>query len=267
MTTWSNAGGGQDPRPAPSEFGGLSRLGLGALSVVKPEPEYGVGRPLAPELRDAPPPSVKTSATTPPAAKPGWLGSNQGLATMGFLTAIGGALTSAIGAYYQANTARFQAKSAALDAEFAGGMAAIEAREAADNATLEIEAGHQEAARVTAQYGRLLAQQRVSAAVRGVAVNSGSAANVQASTEFEKRQDVVVINQNTARAVSAALRDRTNALTRQRFASVNASNLRESAKSIRPWAAAAGQSMQSLGSLAADVANFRRGPAYSWSRS
>lgn len=170
---------------------------------------------------------------------------------------IAGAMQSAIGAWASAESAKSQAKAQALSMEFESSMSAINARVAESEANAQMEAGAQEIARVTAEYGQAKAAAKTSAAAAGIK-STGSAAEVQASIELAKRVDAYTINVNRVRSAEAARTQAVNSRNQSLLSSVSARNARATANSINPWVAAGGTLLSSAGQVAGYWANRRR---------
>lgn len=159
------------------------------------------------------------------------------MADMWFGMALGGAAQSAIGAYFAAESQKYMAKSQALDMQFAKSMADINARAAESEANAIEEAGRRDAGNIAAQYGQakqsFIAQQGAS----GVTME-GSNAEVAASLELAKEQDVLTTTANATRAAASRRAEGVDYQNRGRMAGVSAENLRGTASSIRPAAQA-----------------------------
>lgn len=171
------------------------------------------------------------------------------LADVGAVLQVAGVLQSAIGAFAAAENAKSQLKSQALSMEFERSISAINARAAEAEAESIMEAGAQEIGAVTAQYGQQKAAAKASTAAAGIR-GTGSAAEVQASIELAKRVDAYTINVNRVRAAQAARTQATDQRNRSLLAGVSATNLRSSANSVNPWAAAGGSLLSGAGQVA-----------------
>ena len=116
--------------------------------------------------------------------------------TLGNLSLIGqatGAVTSAVGSY---TSSRVQ--QANLGAQAA--IADTNARIAELGAQAELRAGEQQIAALTLKAGQLKSSQRARLAANGVALDTGSAAEIQQGTEMMKNLDVATTEINAARA-------------------------------------------------------------------
>ena len=151
-----------------------------------------------------------------------------------------GGVMSAIGAYYQAENQKLQLKSQASAADFASRIAGINARNAEADAQFAIEAGRREAALYSLRAAQQRAATTVSLGARGIQAGVGSAAEVQASNEIAKRLDLQAIDTNTLRQSQAIRRQAVNERQQAMLGNASARNLRASARSIQPWAGAAG---------------------------
>lgn len=193
------------------------------------------------------------SSAAAPVAESQFLGLNTG----GWLQ-VSGALMGAIGAFYAADSAKHQLKSQALAAEFEQSMSAINARNAEADAQSVLEAGAQEIAQVTAQYGQEKAALQASTASRGVVSGVGSAAELAASVELAKQVDALTINKNRVRAAGQARMRAADMRSRGLLAGTSANNLRSSAGSINPYLAGSGSLLSAAGNVAATYAYNRR---------
>ena len=176
--------------------------------------------------------------------------SNNDLTALGMTASIAGSLIGAVGAAFSAEAQKEQLKSQALNAEFAARMAELDARQADDDAMAILAAGRDEIGRLTLAAGQRKAKLKVSAAARGVVGNVGSAAEVLASEDIVKEQDVNKINANTIRAAGQARVRGVNAQNRSLLAGVSAGNLRRTAGTIRPVVAFSNSSLASAGQFA-----------------
>ena len=170
--------------------------------------------------------------------------------TVGAMAMVAGGVMSAIGAYYQAENQKLQLKSQASAADFASRIAGINARNAEADAQFAIEAGRREAALYSLRAAQQRAATTVSMGARGIQAGVGSAAEVQASNELAKRLDLQAIDTNTLRQSQAMRRQVVNERQQAMLGNASARNLRASAKSIQPWAGAAGQLLGTTGQAA-----------------
>lgn len=189
------------------------------------------------------------------------------------LMQIAGMATSAIGSYYgakiqqeqlkaQASNIRYQSQSQSMSLQFQKDMATLNAGLAESDAQQILLAGEREAGQISRRYGRAKSANQASTAARGIQLGVGSAAEVEASIELAKQQDMLTINANRVRAAESARMQRTNyqnqALTSGVSAAnvagmgeLSASNLMTSANSISPF----GNMFSSLLGSAGTVAN------------
>lgn len=205
------------------------------------------------------------SASSPYSTLPSsfWQGLNNqqgygGLATAGTALQIGGAVTSAIGAFSAADLGRESLKSQALSMEFEASMSAINARAAEKDAAAILEAGQQETLMLDLGNAARKAADKASFASRGVAVGAGSAAEIAASSEFAHQLDRRSIRLNAVRAANDARVNATNQRIQGSIASVSARNLRATARSINPWMSASGGLLSGVGAAASAYANDHR---------
>lgn len=176
----------------------------------------------------------------------------------GMVMSIGGYLNQAVGTYYAAQAQRYQLKSQALDLEYRQTMAALNARAAANDAVLELQAGQQEAGRVGLQYRQVRGAHRASAAARGLQGGVGSEAEVAASIEYAKEADMITINANAVRAANAARARGVGLQAEARMAGLGAENARRTAGLISPWMGAGTSLLGSAGSVAREWAASER---------
>ena len=199
---------------------------------------------------------------SPRGARPATTSSDGGgLAAFGFWSSIGASVMSAVGTFYSAKSQKSQLESQALSSEFEQSMANLEARAAEFDATQILRAARREAGRVSMAAGQEKSRQKVSAAARGVDVNTGSAVDVRVSTEMASQADRNAINENAVAGAAAQGRRATDARNRASIAGVNASNARATSRTINPYMAHFSSVLGSVGTLSnAWVANRR------WSR-
>lgn len=223
--------------PGPGAAGVAAGAGVGAIG-----PLGALGAP------GTLPPLAESAAETNPGDPYEGLGGALQLAGMA---------QAAIGAFAQAENQQHIAKSQALSLEFERSMSAINARNAEIEADSIMEAGEQEIANVTAQYGQAKAANKASTAAAGIK-GTGSAAETQASIEYAKRVDAYTINVNRVRQAEAAKMRGVDASNRGLVAGVSAQNLRGYANSIQPGVAAVGSLIGSAGQVANYWAYTRR---------
>jgi len=173
------------------------------------------------------------------------------------LLQIAGMATSAIGSYYgakiqqeqlkaQASNLRYQSQSQSMSLQFQQTMARLNADLAESDAQQILLSGEREAGQISRRYGRAKASNRASMAARGIQLGVGSAAEVEASIDLAKEQDMLTINANRVRAAESARMQRTNYQTQALMSGVSAanvagmgemsaSNLMSSANTISPY--------------------------------
>lgn len=109
------------------------------------------------------------------------------------ISSLAGMANSAVGSYYsaqsKASTLNFQADMANLNAQMA--------ERQAQNALYQ---GERQAGQVSMKYGQVKSSQRAAMAANGVDLGTGSAAEVQASTDISKEIDMNTIAANATRS-------------------------------------------------------------------
>jgi hypothetical protein len=105
---------------------------------------------------------------------------------------IGGALSSGIGSFYQAKANKYQLQTQAVIDDTNARISEMGAQSALNQ-------GQKEIANLTLQAGQLKSSQRASMAANGIDLGTGSAAEVQASTDIMKEIDVNQANANTVK--------------------------------------------------------------------
>lgn len=196
-----------------------------------------------------------TMLTSAPAAAPSF-GSqlNAGMQAASPYLAVAGMFSAAIGSYYQAKSAQNQLKSQALSYQFQRDIALINAQQAETAAQGALLAGERAAGQVGMKYGQLRARRRASAAARGLTLDEGSTAEIEASAEWAKQMDM---NTVMANAVSAAWGYRTqgvNYQTQAMLSGVSAQNAMSSAGTINPGLSAATSLLGNARSVAKEFA-------------
>jgi hypothetical protein len=136
-----------------------------------------------------------------------------------------------------------------MDAEFASSMANINARAAEREAMAIIQAGRQQSALLSAQYGQARGSYVARTAASGIR-QTGSAAEVRTSMELAKMEDLATLRQNVASAASRAQAGAVDQRNRSLLAGVSAQNLRRTAGTIKPWENVLTSLVGSSGSLA-----------------
>lgn len=156
---------------------------------------------------------------------------------IGKIFSIGGALTGAIGGFFQAQTQQNQLKSQAMSLEFQSKMAEINARQAEFGAENIMQAGERQAGAVSLKSGQAKGAARASLAARGVQLGEGSAAELIGTNDLMKEIDMLTINSNTVRAAENARTQSVNYQNQASLLSVSSHNVYASANSISPMAA------------------------------
>ena len=177
---------------------------------------------------------------------------------IGLVLQAAGAASSAIGAYYQAKSNQYLLRSSALDEEFKGTVADMNARSAEMEAQGILAVGQQQIGALTAEAGAVKASARAGAAARGVAGGVGNAAEQMASLELAKRVDMATVNRNTIRAAGQARLQAVDFRNQASFSRLSARDLRASAKAISPGAAVVNSFLGNSAQLASG--------AYQWSK-
>lgn len=174
---------------------------------------------------------------------------SSGLQTAAPFMAVFGAINSAIGSYYAAKSAQNQLKSQSMSYQFQRDMSLINAQQAETAAQGALFAGERAAGQVGMRYGQLRGKRRASAAARGLTLDEGSTAEIEASAEWAKQTDM---NTVMANAVSAAWGYRTqgvNYQTQALMAGVSAENALTSAGTISPVTSAGTSLLNSARSI------------------
>ncbi len=123
--------------------------------------------------------------------------------TLSLASAVSGALTSAIGSYWQT-----KAQKSAM--EYQARMSEINARIAEGGAQHELRIGNEQIAQLTLQHAQLKGRQRAAMAANGVDLGEGSAAEVQISSEMIKDMDMATLKYNAVRRAISARGDAVN---------------------------------------------------------
>lgn len=160
------------------------------------------------------------------------------LASLGLWTSIAGGLVSAVNNFAEVRSEQYRQESQALSQDLQESLSARNARNAEMDAQAIMESSRREAGRVAQQYGQVKAGVRASTAGRGIQMGVGSAAEVQASIESSKQEDVYAINSNAVRAANAARTQAVNERIAGSMARVSAANMRGTAGSLDPYSAA-----------------------------
>lgn len=166
----------------------------------------------------------------PPAGGASGATAGQDLAGAAMILSIGSAVSSAINAFYSAESAKYQMKSAAETHKLRRTMSDISSVMAGRRATQALQAGQQQAAQVTAQYGQAARSYEAGAAARGIERSKGTFEQVLASIEMAKETDKYTITANSYRASEAAAMQQVAYETQARMENVSAQNALRSAR-------------------------------------
>lgn len=119
--------------------------------------------------------------------------SSKDVSQLSLIGSLAGMANSAVGSYYsaqsKASSIKFQADMDALNAQMS--------EKQAQNALFQ---GERQAGQVSMKYGQLKSSQRAAMAANGVDLGTGSAAEVQASTDLSKEIDMNTIASNATRS-------------------------------------------------------------------
>lgn len=176
----------------------------------------------------------------------------------GMVTAIGGAITQSIGAYYEAKAAQLQFKSKASSLKFQREMSKINASVARENAASIREAGHHAKATMTMRAGMEMAKRLSRQGARGITMGKGSAAETMASDELIKDIDAYTIDSNALRQAQAQETQALNLETQGLMQGVSAQNLAASAGSISPWSASTTSLIGGASRVASNIGTVMR---------
>ena len=180
--------------------------------------------------------TADTTGMTPAQAKIAT--SSATMKNLGLLGSLFGAANSAIGSYFAAQTQQYQLRSQASTLQFQSGMDAINAHGAEMSAQSILEAGKTQVEQYTMRAGQEAAATEAATAGRGIDLASGSAIAERASADVVKQIDVNTISANATRAAWAQRTQATNDRNASLLTGVSAGNMRASADSISPGAAA-----------------------------
>lgn len=170
------------------------------------------------------------------------------LATASLGAQIGGAITSGVGSYYGVKTQKATLKSQAAIADTNARIAELGAQQ-------ELFRGQADVGALTLKAGQLKSSQRASMAANGIDLGTGSAAELQASTDIMKEIDKNTLEANAVRSAWG-----------YRIQAVNSKNdallKRATAKAISPFGAAASSLLGSAGSVAGSWYQFSKMGAF-----
>lgn len=199
------------------------------------------------------PPGMSAAASKPDTGGLTWQ------ETGALVAAIGGA-TAAVGTVFNVRAEQSKLKTQDLALQHEASLAAIDARRAEADAELALQSGQRQIGAVTATAGAEAGARRATMAGRGVQLGVGSAAEVQASGELIKEEDVMAIRSNAAREAAALRTGAVNQRNRAMFATLSGRNLRRSGGNDFTSAMAGGTSLLYSGSrLGAQWATDRYG--------
>ena len=185
-------------------------------------------------------------------------GGGGGLEAFGDVTTVAGAVTAAIGTFFQLQARQYELKSQALALEYEADIANINARIAEADAHNVLEAGRRRQLLTTLRYGQAKARERVSQGARGLQAGSGSTAEAQVSLSFAKDLDRYTIDADSHRAAGAIRRRALDERSRAEFAGVSAETSRASANTIFPALGAGTSLLGSAGRVASQFAKNKR---------
>ncbi len=174
----------------------------------------------------------------------------QAMSQFGSIMSIGGAVTGAIGAYYNAQNQKAQLESQASSLRFQADISQLNAVQAEFTAQQIMRVGQQKQGQISLRAGKIKSAQRASLAARGIDLGVGSAVETIATTDLMKEIDMLTVNAETVRSAEAARLQRQNYLTASAMQDVSASNLSASSMSISPFMAAGTSLLGSAGSVA-----------------
>ena len=184
-----------------------------------------------------------------------------GPSTAAVTTALAGLFGAGIGTFFSVRSDQNSLKAQSLSLEHEETMSASAARNAERTAQSIIESSQHEVGRVTAQAGADKATRSAVMAARGVALDSASATEVQATGEFIKQADVMGIGVNAAEAAAAARTRGVNARNNSAFARLSARNVRASAgNDFAPFAALSATLVGGASRMGMQYATDRRYP-------
>lgn len=161
---------------------------------------------------------------------------------------IGGAISGAVGSYYAAKSQR-------TELNYQASIANVNARIAELGAQSELQRGQREEQAVRLKTARLKSAQRVALAANGVDLGEGSAAEIQASTDYMGEIDAETVASN---AVRSAWGYRTQAMNYQNDALMKTT----AASNINPGRQAASSLLGSAGQVASSWYSLNKQGAF-----
>jgi hypothetical protein len=138
------------------------------------------------------------------------------------------------------SVAKYNAKSQKSALKYQAEISAINARLAEISARSALDAGKHEAAQTGMQYGALKSRQRASLAANGVALGTGNAAEIQASTDILKQIDLNTIKNNAIRTAFGIRTQAVNSQAEARMFSASASGISPSSAAMTTLLTGAG---------------------------
>ncbi len=164
------------------------------------------------------------------------VGNNMGaLQIGGAITAVFGAVSSALGTYYQAESAKNQYKSQALNEKFQSQMSAINARGAEFGAQQSLMSNQKEIGRYTMGAGQAKSSAKAAMAARGLQAGVGSSAEAIASMNLIKEIDVLTMSSKSVRQAEAIRTQAQNYRNQSVMSGLSAANLNTTAGTINPY--------------------------------
>ena len=198
----------------------LTSAGGGSTIPVAPLPGLGGG-----------PVSGATAAATDPSFADSLGGA---MFKMAPWLALSGAVTGAIGSYFQVKSKQNELKSQALSLEYQKTISDINARQAESQAQTIMLAGERQIGAYTMKAGLQRGAAKASMAARGGVLSEGSNLETMTTHDLMKEVDTLTINANTVRAAAAARTQGTNYENQGLLQGVSAENLRGSAATMSP---------------------------------
>lgn len=174
------------------------------------------------------------------------------LGNVGIGLQVGGALSSALGAFYSVRANQYRARAQASALEHQQQLSWINARQAERDAQGSLLAGQREAARAGQRFGQIKASVEARQSARGIQAGVGSAGEISASIELAKQTDQLAITRNSVRQANAQRTGRVNALARASAAGVEAGNLRGMAGALNPGLSGATSLIGGAGAVASN---------------
>jgi hypothetical protein len=189
-------------------------------------------------------------------SNPSFLGAGgSSLGAFGLGVGFGGMAVQAVGAYYQTKSQADMLEGEAVQAEYASSISTLNARAAETDAQQILAAGEQQVGLSSERYGQQAGALRASAAARGV--EGASLAESAASLDLANQMDSLTITVNAVRSANQA---RTRAVSESNKAlteSVQAENLRSSARSLNPYLSAGSSLLSGAGPLAREWSAYQ----------